>query len=76
MVKALRQASKNILFTVVRSGNYTIDQQGGMDTMTKLFIGADVIIGLASLAILGIVFGRYLRKKEMTAGTVLSVTLG
>ena len=48
----------------VRSGNYTMDQQGGIDTMTKLFIGADVIIGLASLVILGIVFSRYLHKKK------------
>ena len=67
MVKALRQASKNILFTVVRSGNYTMEEQGGMDTMTRLFITADVIIGLVCLGILGVVFGRFFSRKKKAA---------
>ncbi len=65
MVKALRQASKNIMFTVVRSGNYTIDtDDGGLDNMTKMFIMIDAAIGIVTLAIAAIVFGRYLKKKK------------
>lgn len=65
MVKALRQASKNILFTVVRSGNYTIEtDDGGLDNMTKLFIGIDVAVGVLALGALAIVWIRYLRKRR------------
>ncbi|MDD3219618.1 MAG: glycoside hydrolase family 3 N-terminal domain-containing protein [Lachnospiraceae bacterium] len=66
MVTAMRQACKNILYTVVNSGNYTIPDPdaGKMSNMTKLFVGIDVAVGVVALAILGIVFGRYFRKKK------------
>ena len=65
MVKALRAASKNILFTVVRSGNYTIEErQTGMDNMTRLFVTADAILGVAILAIEAIVLVRFFLKKK------------
>jgi len=68
MVKALRQASKNIMFTIVRSGNYTIEErQTGMDPMTKLFVTIDVILVLALLVIEAIVLVRFFRKKKKNA---------
>jgi beta-glucosidase len=64
MVKALRQASKNILFTVVRSGNYTIEERRtGMDRMTKTFVTVDVIIAAVLLAIEAAVLIRFRKKK-------------
>lgn len=46
-VKALRQASKNILYTVVNSGYYADgDPNKGFDNMTKVFVGVDVAAGL------------------------------
>ena len=51
-VKALRQASKNILYTVANSGYYADgNPEGGMDPMTKLFIKVDALI--AVIIILG-----------------------
>lgn len=51
-VKALRQASKNILYTVANSGYYADgNPEGGMDAMTKLFIKIDICA--AVLLILG-----------------------
>lgn len=65
-ILALRQASKNILYTVSNSGNYTSEdaQSGGLDNMTKVFIAIDAAIGLISLGILAVVFIRYFRKKK------------
>lgn len=65
-VLALRQASKNILYTVGNSGNYTSEdaQAGGLDHMTKLFIAIDAAIGIVSLAILAFVFIRYFKKRK------------
>ena len=52
MVKALRQAAKNIMFTIVRSGNYTVDvDNGGMDNMTKMFVTIDVIVAAVVILI-------------------------
>lgn len=52
MVKALRQASKNIMFTVVHSGNYTIEPRPtGMDTLTKRIVTIDVILAAALIAL-------------------------
>ena len=66
LVLAMRQACKNILYTVVNSGNYTIPDPnaGKMDNMTKLFIAVDAGIGLVSLAILAIVLVRWLKKRK------------
>ena len=63
MVNALRQASKNIMYTIVRSGNYTIDvDEGGLDTMTLMFIGIDVGVCIVILACAAIVILRYRKK--------------
>ena len=64
MVKALRQASKNIMFTIVRSGNYTIDGEGGMEPMTTMFIGIDIAVAVALIAIEAIMIVLY-RKKNV-----------
>lgn len=51
-VTALRQASKNILYTVANSGYYADgNPEGGMDPMTKLFVKVDALI--AVIIILG-----------------------
>ena len=67
-VKALRQASKNILYTVANSGYYADgNPEGGIDPMTKLFIKVDVAI--AALVILGevLVILNYRKKKKASA---------
>ena len=64
MVKALRQASKNIMFTVVRSGNYTIDGDGGIDRMTTMFIGIDVAVAVVLIAIEAIMLVRWSKKRK------------
>lgn len=68
LVKAMRQACKNIFYTVVNSGNYTIEDPnaGKMDPMTKLFIGIDAGVAIASLGIMAIVIVRW-RKKQSAA---------
>lgn len=65
-VLALRQASKNILYTVANSGNYTVKDAdaGGLDRMTMLFIGIDAALLLAVVAIEGIVLLLYFKKKK------------
>lgn len=65
-VLALRQASKNILYTVGNSGNYTSEdaQAGGLDHMTKVFLAIDAAIEIAALAILAFVYTRYFRKRK------------
>ena len=69
MVKALRQASKNIMFTIVRSGNYTIEErQTGMDHMTKLFVTVDVIAAAVLLAVEAVVLVRFFKRKENAVG--------
>lgn len=67
MVKALRQASKNIMYTIVRSGNYTIEEEStGPDRMTTIFIAADVAIGVVCVGLFLIVLLRW-RKKQKAA---------
>lgn len=68
-VKAMRQASKNILYTVVNSGNYAGDEDpaGVMTNMTKLFIAFDVSAVLIILAVEAILILRYLRKKKVVS---------
>lgn len=65
-VQAMRQACKNILYTVGNSGYYTVDEDpaGVMTNMTKIFITVDVIVALIILAIEAIVILRYLKKKK------------
>lgn len=73
---ALRQASKNILYTVGNSGNYTSEdaQAGGLDPMTKVFITIDAVIGIISLAILAFVYTRYFRKRKTVKIEVVEKT--
>lgn len=66
LAKALRQASKNIMYTVANSGNYTEQDPnaGGLDNMTKIFIGVDVGIGLLVILIGAFVIIRYRKKRQ------------
>lgn len=65
---AMRQSCKNILYTVGNSGYYAgAAQAGGMDNMTKLFLGVDAGIGVAVLGAFAIVLVRYLQKKKKGA---------
>ena len=62
---AMRQSCKNILYTIGNSGYYaTSETKGGMDNMTKLFLGVDAGIGVAVLGALAIVLARYLKKNK------------
>jgi len=64
-VKAMRQASKNILYTVANSGYYADGNPvGGMTNMTKIFVTVDVIVALLIIAIEAILIIRYLKKKK------------
>ena len=65
MVKALRQASKNIMFTIVRSGNYTVEvETGGLDKMSTMFIAIDAVVGLAVVGISAALFLNYRKKNK------------
>ena len=65
MVKALRQASKNIMFTIVRSGNYTMETNiGGLDRMTIMFIGIDVSVSIVLIAVEAFVLVNYQKKQK------------
>ncbi len=62
---AMRQSCKNILYTVGNSGYYAnANQKGGLDNMTKLFLGVDVGTGVVVLGALAAVILRYLKKKK------------
>lgn len=64
LVQALRQASKNIMYTVANSGNYTVENpdEAGLDNMTLTFIGIDVVIAAVLAAVELIVVFRWRRK--------------
>lgn len=64
LVQALRQASKNIMYTVANSGNYTVENpdEAGLDNMTLTFIGIDVAIAVVLTAVELIVVLRWRRK--------------
>jgi beta-glucosidase len=65
---AMRQACKNILYVVGNSGYYADgDPTGGIDNMTKTFIGIDVAIAIVLIAIEAIVIVRWLGKKKKAA---------
>ena len=68
LVLALRQASKNILYTVVNSGNYTMEDPdaAGLDTMTTVFLIVDIAIAVICVAAETIVLLRW-RKKRAAA---------
>ena len=66
LVKAMRQACKNIFYTVVNSGNYTIPDPnaGKMDNMTKMFIGIDVGVAVVALGAMAVVLIRWNKKRQ------------
>ncbi len=66
-VLALRQACKNILYTVGNSGYYAdgvVIEEGGMDNMNKLFLTVDVAVGAAVVLIMAIVLIRWALKRR------------
>jgi len=66
MVTAMRQACKNILYTVVNSGNYTVEDPNAdkMPFMTKMFIGIDTAVVVAGLGIMILVVLRWRKKRK------------
>ena len=68
-VQALRQASKNIMYTVVNSGAYTIPKEEPLVApMTAMFIVIDGAAVLLSAAVMGIVIIRWRKKRNAAAG--------
>lgn len=64
-ILAMRQASKNIMYTIVNSGYYADgDPTGKLTNMDKIFIGVDVAAGTLILAVEAILVIRLLRKKN------------
>lgn len=64
-VSAMRQACKNILYTIGNSGYYADgDPAGGMTNMNKMFLTIDVVIALIIIAIEAILIVRYMKKKR------------
>ena len=63
---ALRQASKNILYTIAKSGYYAVDSDPttGMDNMTRTFLTADIIAGVVLLGLEALVLVLNLKKKK------------
>ena len=76
MVLAMRQAAKNILYTVSNSGNYTIEDPNAdkMPDMTKLFIGIDAAVAVVSLGIMAFVLVRYFKKRKKATIEVVPKT--
>ena len=66
LITAMRQACKNIFYTVVNSGNYTVPDPnaGKMDNMTKMFIGIDVGVGIVCIGAMAIVLLRWKKKRQ------------
>lgn len=65
MVQALRQSSKNILYTVANSGYYAEgDPYGGMDNMTKTFITIDIAVVVILMAIEASVIFLSIKKRK------------
>lgn len=64
-VLALRQASKNILYTVGNSGAYTIEKEARLVTpMTALFIAIDAAVVIVSVLIMAVVVIRWRKKRK------------
>ena len=67
-VLALRQASKNILYTVANSGYYTNGEVStGMSNMTKLFLIVDIAAAVVVIAAEAIILLRYRKKAKAGA---------
>ena len=65
----MRQACKNILYTVANSGYYADEAaaQGGMSGMTRLFIMADAAAVVLALGIEALVVLRWMKKRRESA---------
>ena len=65
-IKAMRQACKNILYTVGNSGYYTMNEQkgGGLTNMQKIFYGVDGATAAVVLLLLAIVLLRWNKKRK------------
>ena len=68
-IKAMRQSSKNILYTVGNSGYYAAGKQtgGGLTNMQKLFYGIDAGVAAAIILLLAIVLIRWRMKMKKAA---------
>lgn len=65
LVQAMRQACKNILYTIGNSGYYANgDPTGGLSNMDKFFLQINIIAGVIIVAVELIVILRYLNKKK------------
>ena len=65
-VIALRNASKNIMYTVANSGAYTIEKEKELFTpMTKMFIVIDAAIVLINAAIMAVIMIRQRKKRKL-----------
>ena len=66
-VKAMRQACKNILYTVGNSGYYTVNEQtsGGLTRMQKIFYGVDALT--AAVVIIPLALAFFSKKKKAAA---------
>ena len=69
-VIAMRQASKNILYTVVNSRAYDNDIKAGLPTWEKVLILIDVILGLLIVCLEYFAIKKYLAKRKEMAPTV------
>lgn len=69
-VLAMRQACKNILYTVGNSGYYAegvVIEEGGMDNMNRLFLTVDIAVVAVALVVLAIVVIRWKLKRKKAA---------
>ncbi len=65
---AMRQSCKNILYTIGNSGYYTNGSVGGLDNMTKIFLGVDIGVAVLLIALEAIILIRYSKKKKAAQG--------
>lgn len=67
LVNAMRQACKNIMYTVVNSAAYDEENlQTGLEPMTQMFVIIDVIVAVVTLGIMAIVVVRWMKKRKAT----------
>lgn len=68
-VKAMRQASKNILYTIGNSGYYTVNEQksGGLTNMQKIFYGVNAATAAVVIIPLLLAFLSRRKKKNKAA---------
>ena len=70
-VQAMRQACKNIMYTIANSGYYTnTTDDSGMSNMTKLFVTIDVVTVLLVVLCMALVIVRYRKKHAKTTAEV------